>query len=460
MLTATVAPARPVALFSPESDLVERIAREIGTARRSVDLAIYTFSSPLVLKELEDARSRGVKVRLLVRKSIGSGQPGFLEDLAAKGAEIRWINKINHHKFAVIDGETLLSSSGNFSETALQKSYDENLVVCGDCRRAARAYAEEFEFLFASANPLDPGAGSEVAPAQSLAARPAEGKNPAAYFTSRNFRAVYDQRRGVNRLESVDESEPGNVETRLIAAIEKARTRIQVATGHFRSWNLMKALTDAVRRGVNVELVLDSQEYVSTFKRDAERRELDECVAAGKAASECRKRGFHYSRHAYEGGVDVRIKSYALRWDFMKAPQMHHKYMIIDGKTVYTGSYNWSFNAEFESAENVWVLKDARVVAQFIENFRQVRSYGEGDIPNVLRRFREATTELPFHYPAMSLSYPEMDELRAIACQKCPDVFCSSDIDEERLSPPKRGEERPHPADRCEVTGPRSPASR
>lgn len=443
--------AAPQALFSPESDLVARIARELNGARRSIDLAIYTFSSPAVLKELEDAQNRGVKVRLLVRKSIESGQPGFLSRLIAGGAEVRWINKINHHKFLLVDGETLLSSSGNFSETALQRSYDENLVVCGDCVKAARAFREEFEFLFANANPLGTGGDEPEGEELVLARRAPEPKQPAAYFTSRNFQPAVDRRRNVKRLENIDESRPGNVETKLIHAIANAKSRIQIATGHFRSWNLMNALTEAVKRGVKVELVLDSQEYVSTFKRAAEAKELGECVAGGKPEAECRKRGYYFSRHAYEGGVDVRIKSYALRWDFMKAPQMHHKYMIVDGKTVYTGSYNWSYNAEFESVENVWVLREAGVVREFLRNFETVRTYGAADIPRLLHEFRDARDELPFHYTPVSLSYPEMDELRGIACAKCPDVFCSSAIDEERLSPPKRGEKREAPPVSCQV---------
>lgn len=441
--------AAPEVVFSPENDLVVRIAKELNAAQKSIDLAIYTFSSPQVLKELEEAQARGVQVRLIVRKSIESGQPGFLAALVNSGAKVRWINKINHHKFLVIDGKTLLSSSGNFSETELQRSYDENLVVCDDCTKAVKAFAEEFEFLYTNANPLEVTETPESF--LSRASRKAEGKAPAAYFTSRNFQPAVDRRKNLKRLESIDESKPGNVELKLIHAIQGAKSRIQIATGHFRSYNLKNALVAAAKRGVKTELVLDSQEYVSTFKQAAEEKELAECVASGRVENECLRRGFYFSRRAAEGGVDVRIKSYALRWDFMKAPQMHHKYMIIDGKTVYTGSYNWSYNAEFESVENVWVLKEPEVVREFVRNFEKVREYGASDIPKLLKDFREAQGELPFHYTPVSLTYAEMDELRRIACQKCPDVFCSSAIDEERQNPPKKGEPRAPTPSSCTI---------
>ena len=67
---------------------------------------------------------------------------------------------------------------------------------------------------------------------------------------------------------------------------------------------------------------------------------------------ECHKRGVYFSRMLSKI-VDVSFKYYSIRWDHSTAKQMHSKYMIVDNKTVYTGSYNWSNNAETSSLENV-----------------------------------------------------------------------------------------------------------
>jgi phosphatidylserine/phosphatidylglycerophosphate/cardiolipin synthase-like enzyme len=440
----------PKAYFSPEDDLTFQIQNEFARAQKSIDLAIYTFSSPSVLQELEKAAGRNVKLRLLVRKSIETGQPGFLQKLRDQGAEVRWINKINHHKFAIVDGETLLSSSGNISETELQKSYDENLLICADCAAARAAFQEEFDFLFKNSNLFVPAQTLEL---RWLSVRPAEGQDPAAYFTSRNYQPAVDNRRNQVKLENIDDSKLGNVETRLISVIAGAKASIKIATGHFRSSSLLDALAQAVKRGVKVELVLDSQEYVSKYKLAVEDKQLKACVESGKnTRAECRRRGFHYSRHAHKAGVDVRIKSYSLRWDFMKSPQMHHKYMIIDGQVLYSGSYNWSYNAEFESTENIWVLKDKSTVAEYLKNFERIRDYGRGEYKTLLQSFRNEAEALPYHYVPISMTYPQMDELRQIACEKCPDVFCNSAVDEERVAPPKRGTELPAvPAASCKV---------
>ena len=49
-------------------------------------------------------------------------------------------------------------------------------------------------------------------------------------------------------------------------------------------------------------------------------------------------------------GVDVRID---------RSPEhMHHKFMVVDGHTVLTGSYNWTRSAETRNEENLVVLDD------------------------------------------------------------------------------------------------------
>ena len=70
----------------------------------------------------------------------------------------------------------------------------------------------------------------------------------------------------------------------------------------------------------------------------------------------CSELGNHFGTLLVKAGVPVRYKTYAYRWDYSYAPQMHDKYLIVDGETVATGSYNYSFTAEYDTFENVIVL--------------------------------------------------------------------------------------------------------
>lgn len=57
---------------------------------------------------------------------------------------------------------------------------------------------------------------------------------------------------------------------------------------------------------------------------------------------------------------------------------MHNKYLIIDKKTVETGSFNYTDNAEQRNAENVIVIKNnATLAKRFMVDWERLWSEGE-----------------------------------------------------------------------------------
>jgi len=51
---------------------------------------------------------------------------------------------------------------------------------------------------------------------------------------------------------------------------------------------------------------------------------------------------------------------------------MHNKYMIIDGKVLFTGSYNWSANAEDNNFENAMFIQASSVIQKFQADFEKI----------------------------------------------------------------------------------------
>lgn len=51
---------------------------------------------------------------------------------------------------------------------------------------------------------------------------------------------------------------------------------------------------------------------------------------------------------------------------------MHEKMAIFDGLTVTLGSYNWTANAKNNNWENLIVLRDARIAAECLAEFRNI----------------------------------------------------------------------------------------
>jgi phosphatidylserine/phosphatidylglycerophosphate/cardiolipin synthase-like enzyme len=48
----------------------------------------------------------------------------------------------------------------------------------------------------------------------------------------------------------------------------------------------------------------------------------------------------------------------------------HNKVMILDGKTVITGSFNFTKAAEEKNAENLLTIKDKDLAGKYIENWK------------------------------------------------------------------------------------------
>jgi len=52
---------------------------------------------------------------------------------------------------------------------------------------------------------------------------------------------------------------------------------------------------------------------------------------------------------------------------------MHNKYAVIDGKTVITGSFNWTVSAEKRNDENLLVIKRLPALVEAYEkNFEKL----------------------------------------------------------------------------------------
>jgi phosphatidylserine/phosphatidylglycerophosphate/cardiolipin synthase-like enzyme len=51
---------------------------------------------------------------------------------------------------------------------------------------------------------------------------------------------------------------------------------------------------------------------------------------------------------------------------------MHDKIMIVDGKVVLTGSFNWSNNAENENNENLLIITSTSLATTYENEFQKI----------------------------------------------------------------------------------------
>ena len=60
-----------------------------------------------------------------------------------------------------------------------------------------------------------------------------------------------------------------------------------------------------------------------------------------------------------------------------KHAKAHSKVMIIDGKTVITGSFNFSPEAEEHNLENLLILDDAALAAEYTSNWQMHQKHSD-----------------------------------------------------------------------------------
>jgi phosphatidylserine/phosphatidylglycerophosphate/cardiolipin synthase-like enzyme len=379
------------AMFSPNGGVKDAIVEQIGAAERRIDVAMYSFSDSGIQNALIAAAKNGIEVRLILDDA--RKRAPIADKMEENGIDVRYVIPVMHHKFALIDGprggETvgsnarLITGSANWSSKS-DSSYDEDFLIFQDEDEKLISYQSEFDHLWAHAREYGQSLSSESDALERF-------KDSNTVFTSYNFEIVPS--RGNWSFRAMVEAQEGVAGQALVAAMNGAKKSIQVATTHLRRRDFYDALLAAHERGVEVVLVLDQQEFRS-------------------GSAEIEESDLHYEEKLAEAGVDVRYKVYMMRWDARHASQMHSKYMIVDGKKVLAGSFNWSSNSEIGSIENLNILK-GDVVRDYQSNFENILSYGgdEGFVA-LLKEVQSQSGNGPCSFEPISLKLVEFAKLR------------------------------------------------
>lgn len=125
--------------FSPKGGCTELIVNTLAQAKSTVLVQAYSFTSAPIAQALVDAHRRGVVVEVILDKSQETARGSQADFVAQAGIPVRIdrTHAIAHSKVMVIDGQTVITGSFNFTEAAEERNA-ENLVVIRDKAMAAR----------------------------------------------------------------------------------------------------------------------------------------------------------------------------------------------------------------------------------------------------------------------------------------------------------------------------------
>ncbi len=130
--------------FSPSGGCTRAIINEINNSKTEILGQAYSFTSASIVKALLSAHKRGVKVEAILDKSLRSEKYTIATFL--KNAEIPTYiddrHAIAHNKIMIIDRETVITGSFNFTKAAEEKNAENLLII--KSKELAKEYLENW----------------------------------------------------------------------------------------------------------------------------------------------------------------------------------------------------------------------------------------------------------------------------------------------------------------------------
>ena len=130
--------------FSPKGGASAAILREIGTARDEILIQAYTLTAKNIIDALIQAKRRGVKIEIMLD----------FEHAEVEGSAVIFANNgipvlvdsehmMNHSKTMIIDRNTIITGSYDFTKEA-ETEHSENLLVLKGNSALAGKFMEDY----------------------------------------------------------------------------------------------------------------------------------------------------------------------------------------------------------------------------------------------------------------------------------------------------------------------------
>lgn len=289
------------------------VGASLATARQSIDAAFNSLSIDNITNALIRAHDRGLQVRIVMESNYLDNSDPAR--LLESGIPIVDDQRdgVMHNEFIIIDHNKVWTGSTNFTDTEVYKN-NNNLILISS-KEIAQDFTTEFEEMF-----LNDQFGPDVNPSTPYPSVTISGTQVEVFFSPDDV-----------------------VSDRLIKLISEAKESIYFMTSSFSLNELGFAIRKQALANVKVSGVME-----------ADGINPDQVTE------------YNLFR---EAGLDVRLDG--------NPSAMNHKVIIIDGKIVVMGSYNFTYGSETANDENLLIIHNDRVAERFMEEFMRVQSQAQ-----------------------------------------------------------------------------------
>ena len=418
--------------FSPNegTEAFEIIYDKVKGAKKTVYATIYSWSDKGITNSFKNALEQGVEVKIILHPSLAkkSSIQKIAKELEEMGADLK-IAKMNmHEKFVLVDNSFVVNSSANMSGGAKNR-YSENFIYHNDQSSEGKEllaqFRKEFIILWNSAKDIftNEEAIAEMLPLEELKNLPSTSSS-SLYSSSMNFKIKMNKptSKAYKQGKYYTLSRNGGVKNQtwlvrdaIIDSIKSAKKNIYLSLNHFNIREISDALIDAVKRGIDVRLAVDNQEF---------RTRINNKEMTPQFISDWKKLPGNSKKVA-----PVRVKYYS----HSPSPRYwllnHHKFIIVDydeddldKTTLISGSYNLSKTAEHNQFDNMVIYKTIRnknLFKSFMKEFTDLWSWNRDNNDEPKKEFIDQFTNLKgdssisLHMKeAVSLNWKEILALR------------------------------------------------
>lgn len=113
--------------FPDDPNGVKRLIELIETAKKTIRVAMFTWTRRDLAQAIVKAKQRGVDTRIVIDHNSGKGSGAHIVKLLKSGGipvRLSQGSALLHHKFLYIDGEILVNGSANWTKAAFTKNDD------------------------------------------------------------------------------------------------------------------------------------------------------------------------------------------------------------------------------------------------------------------------------------------------------------------------------------------------
>jgi len=354
-------------------DLEAMLLESIAAARREVLVAVQELSLSRVAQALVAAHQRGVRVavvlengysapwsrlhpadlnphqRLRVEQLHALGQGDAVDILLRGGvpliddtADGSRGSGLMHHKFLVADGRVVVTGSANFSPSCVHGDADDgrsrgnvNHLLHFESEALAALFHQEFARMW--------GDGPGGAPDSRFGIAKGGGGPQRVRIGASTVEVLFAPHR---------RSDPEHGLAWLERQLAGARRSLDLSLFVFSGQNLADALRLLHARGVRIRLLADPGFANRSFS------EVLDLLGVSMADHRCR--------------IEADNRPWSRPLEGVGTPQLaggdklHHKYAVLDGRQVISGSFNWSPSAAHQNDETL-IRIDSPLLARHFE---------------------------------------------------------------------------------------------